>query len=607
MIGHVPENVLEDILSRIDIVEIISGSIPLKRAGRNFKANCPFHHEKTASFLVSPDRQIYHCFGCGESGNAFKFLMRYERLDFPEAIEVLAAKANVILPEAKDKDAKFESISSQLLKANEAALCFYENNLKTPACSAARNYLEKRQIKLETMRLFRLGAALKEWDGLIQYSRSKSLGISLLEKAGLVLSKESGGYYDRFRNRVIFPIFDIKSRPVGFGARFLPEESNVSVDAGLYKNAKAGAVKENSQPKYVNSPETPVYTKGKFLYGLNFAKDAIRDNDCAVIVEGYLDCIIPFQAGVNNIVASLGTALTVEQVRLLKRYTHNAVMVYDADNAGELATLRSLDLFIEEGMQVKVAALPAGYDPDLFVRKHGADAFKDKISNAKTLFDYKIGVLRTQFGSETIEARSAIASQVLVTIAKFSNAVLKSEYIKKLSEELEINEESLWQEVNKIKKAPVSLYAKEALEPKDTFINPAEKLLIKLMLEENEFINRIQKHLEPADFQNLTASRIVSVMFSLFGEGRRIDAAALSNKLGDDDIMNLICESSFMPDIIEQEKEKIVDDCIERLKKESLKLKQNYLHDMIKQAQHSGDEDKLNKLMHEFHLLIKKG
>lgn len=607
MIGHIPENVLEDILSRIDIVEIISGYIPLKRAGRNFKANCPFHHEKTPSFLVSPDRQIYHCFGCGESGNAFKFLMRYERLEFPEAIEVLAGKANVILPEDREKDANFESIASQLLKVNEAALYFYEKNIGESACAAAKNYLEKRGIKLETTRLFRLGASLEKWDGLIQYSRSKGIGISLLEKAGLVLSKESGGYYDRFRNRVIFPIFDIKSRPVGFGARFLPEEGKASVDLELYKNASVHASRENAQPKYVNSPETPVYTKGKFLYGLNFAKDAIRDNDCAVIVEGYLDCIIPFQAGVNNIVASLGTALTVEQVRLLKRYTHNAVMVYDADSAGQLAVLRSLDLFIEEGMQVKVAALPAGFDPDLFVRKRGVDAFRENIDNAKTLFDYKIGILRAQFGSETIEERSAVASQILTTISKFSNAVLKSEYIKKLSEELEIAEEALWQEINKIKSSPVSSYAKNNPPPKVTSINPVEKLLIKLMLEENEFINRIQKHLAPDDFKNLIASKIVAVMFSLFGEGRRIDAAALANKFGEDDIMNLICESSFMPDIVEQEREKIVDDCIERLKKESLKIKKNYLHDKIKQAQHLGDEDKLNKLMHEFHLLIKKG
>jgi DNA primase len=221
---------------------------------------------------------------------------------------------------------------------------------------------------------------LDKWDALINYLRAKNISLSLLEKAGLVLSKEGGGYYDRFRNRIIFPIFDVNSRTLGFGARVLPTVIQAKPDASI--------------AKYVNSPETPIYTKGRHLYGLNLAKEAIRENDFVAVVEGYLDFIMPYQEGFKNIVASLGTALTLEQARLLKRYTHNVVMVYDADDAGQIATLRTLDIFIEEDMEVRVVCLPQGFDPDSFVRKYGIESFKDKIKQAENLFDYKLKILK---------------------------------------------------------------------------------------------------------------------------------------------------------------------------------------------------------------------
>ena len=338
--GRIPENILDDILGRVNIVELISGYIPLKRAGRNFKANCPFHHEKTPSFMVSPDRQIYHCFGCGESGNAFKFLMLQERMAFPEAVEALAKKTGVILPEARKIDQGVSNLTAQLYRINELAAQFYQNKLDAPEGLSARDYLAKRGLDRDCIKAFNLGFAPEKWDGLLSYLRVKNITLAHLEKAGLVLAKDGGGYYDRFRNRIIFTIFDIKSRPIGFGARALPGQG----EAG----------KGGSLPKYINSPETPVYVKGRNLYGLNLSKDAIRESDTAVIVEGYLDFLMPFQQGLKNIVASLGTALTLEQVRLLKRYASKAVMIYDPDAAGELATLRSLDIFLEEEMEVRL-------------------------------------------------------------------------------------------------------------------------------------------------------------------------------------------------------------------------------------------------------------
>ncbi len=586
MTGLIPENILEDILSKIDIVEIISGYIPLKRTGRNFKAACPFHHEKTPSFMVSAERQIYHCFGCGESGNAFKFLMRYERMEFPEAVDVLAKKAGVVLPQVHNQDHAAANLITQFYKINELTAGFYENNLNTPQGQRAKDYLLKRGITLDTIKAFKLGYAPDRWDGLINYLRSKNISLSLLEKAGLVLVKESGGFYDRFGNRIIFPILDIKARVLGFGERVL----------------------DSSLPKYINSPETPVYTKGRNLYGLNLAKESIRDSDFVVVVEGYLDFIIPYQEGLKNIVASQGTALTYEQARLLKRYTNNVVMIYDADAAGEMATLRSLDIFVEEEMNVKVVTLPVGFDPDLFVRKNGIASFMEKIRSACNLFDYKLSVLKSRYNIKEIEGKASIASLMLETLNKFKNAVLKSEYIKKLAQILDINEEALLEEENKIKTLRPYVDFGSTSDKKVLNINPTEKLLIKLMLEETQLIQRIKDNLSPADFQDERACRIVSLLFELANEGKNIQSHFLINRLGQEDISQIVGESIFFPeDLTEQHKEEVVDDCIGRLKAQRLKLKKQNLHDQINTAQKSGDEKTLNRLMEEFQYLIKGG
>ncbi|MCX5669101.1 MAG: DNA primase [Candidatus Omnitrophica bacterium] len=585
MSGRIPENLLEDILGRVDLVEMISGYIPLKKAGSNFKANCPFHHEKTASFMVSPERQIYHCFGCGESGNAFKFLMRHERMEFPEAVEILAKKCGVSLPDQdKPELARAASLNSQLYKVNELAVNFYENNLHSG--SLALNYLINRGVKLGTIKEFHLGLATSGWDNLINFLRSKNVSLALLEQAGLVLPKESGGYYDRFRNRIIFPVFDLRSRMIGFGAR----------------------VMDNSLPKYINSPETPVYVKGKNLFGLNLSKDFIRDADSAVIVEGYLDFMIPYQEGLKNIVASQGTALTLEQIKLLKRYTHNVVMIYDGDTAGEIATLRSLDLLIDEGINVKVVPLPKGTDPDALVRSEGINTLKDKVKKAESFFDYKLDVLRSRYDIKDAHGKTKIASEMLLTINKFDNAILRGEYTKRLSEVMCIPEQYILEELGKLKPAdsrsagqPVSS-AKKQIQ-----INPAEKLLIKFMLEEKEMIEKIMQQLSPADFADTRTAKIVSVIQNLVLEGKNITPSVLMNYFSEDDASQLVCETMFMPALDDQGREKAVNDCITRIKIQRKKTQREHLHLQIKSAQSLGDEGKLNSLIQEFHNLIKKG
>ena len=584
MAGLIPENILDDILARVNIVEIISGCIPLKRAGRNFKACCPFHHEKTASFVVSPERQIYNCFGCGESGNAFKFLMRYERMDFPEAVETLARKVGVILPENDFKDNKNQGLVTELFRVNESAAQFYCTNLNSSQGSGPKDYLLKRGILPETINVLKIGFALDKWDSLINHLRGKGFSLDILEKAGLIVNRDTGGYYDRFRNRIVFPVFDIKGRVLGFGARVL----------------------DSSLPKYINSPETPVYTKGRNLYGLNLAKESIRENDFVGVVEGYMDFILPHQEGVKSIVASQGTALTVEQVRLLKRYTNNVIVIYDADSAGELATLRSLDIFVEEEVDVKVVSLPKGFDPDSFVRKNGIEGFRKEIENAVNLFDYKLAVLKSRYDIKEIANKAKVSSLMFETINKFKNAILRAEYLKKLSFELGVNEEALLEEAKKGNKDKFRTPPQINSKKKPLDISPTEKLLMSLMLEENSLINRIKENFDPQDFKDERISRIVSVMFKLIEQGKEVRPQSLVNHF-EDDISYLICESDFLPEGMSLEhKERMVDDCLKRLKDSRAKVKREKLHEEIKVAQQSGDETRLNKLIEEFHSLIKK-
>ncbi len=585
MSGFIDENILNDILTRVNIVEVISEYIPLKRAGRNYKAVCPFHHEKTASFVVSLDKQIYHCFGCGAGGNVFNFLMQYERLEFPEAVEILAKKSGVALPLKRNHDPKSAEQTSQLHKVNELAVLFYSANLHSSVGTKAREYLVKRGIRQETANLFKLGFARDNWDGLLSELRSKNFGLALIEKAGLIIPKDGGGYYDRFRNRIIFPIFDIRSTCLGFGAR----------------------VTDESLPKYINSPETALYKKGKNLYGFNLAKDPVRESDFVVVVEGYLDCVIPYQHGLHNIVASQGTALTPEQARLIKRYTHNVVMVYDGDLAGELATLRSLDIFIEEEMDVRIVAMPAGYDPDTYVRKLGIDALNKLIKDADNLFDYQLKVLKRKYDSRESEGKAKIAAVMLRTIKKLKDSILRDEYIKKLSGKLDLDESFVRDVYNNLKiESSIGDVVSESFS-RLTKTNPTEKLLMKLMLEETQMVNEIKKKIDPADFQDKMISRIVSTMFDLVTQGKNCSAHNLINYLGEENLSHIVCESTFMPDVPISEKEKIVDDCIMRLKKNSLQTRRKRLQEAIRLAEEEGNEEELNKLKLEFNCLIKQG
>lgn len=580
--------VINDILGKINIIEVIGERIPLKRAGRNFKALCPFHKEKTPSFLVSQDKQIYHCFGCSAGGNAINFLIEYDRLEFPEAVETLARRVGVTIPQ-KHKDARAESgLSTRIYRINEIAAQFYSGLLFSPSGAKARAYLSSRGVTAETAKVFRLGLSSDGWDGLIRHLREMGVGLADAEKAGLVTAREGGGFYDRFRGRLMFPITGVKGDVLGFGARVF--------DASL--------------PKYINSPETPVYTKGKVLYGFEQAKDAVRETDSIVIVEGNLDCIIPWQTGCKNIAASMGTALTPDQVRMLKRYTEHAVIVYDGDAAGQAASLRSLDVFIDESVDVRVVALPEGLDPDSFVRQKGIDAFKKLIVEAEDIIDYKLRVLTARHGTSQPQAKARIASELLATVKKFKNRVLVSEYVRRIADRIGCREEDLFAELTAIKNTGQDEHAFSRPETVDNRqpLNPTERLIIRLMLEETSLIERMRERVSPADFLDARTSRIVSLMFELASSGQKPTAGALLNQAGSD-ISPLLTESALEPscEIPENDREKILEECISRLINNRSIRERKLLQEEIRKAERGGDQDRLTLLTREFNSLLKRG
>jgi len=594
--GLIPEDIISQVIERSDIVQSVSSYVPLKKAGRNFKACCPFHNEKTPSFVVNPDKQIFHCFGCGVGGNVVSFVIKQENVEFPEAIRMLADKAGIFIPSHTDPDDKTRGLKQSIFNANNFAVDFFYDCLlksKTKDVTQARDYLKKRGVNLEIVKKFKFGFAYDNWDSLLLHLRKKNISIGMIEKAGLIVPKEKkNGFYDRFRNRIIFPIFDIKSRCVAFGARTLKE--------GL--------------AKYINSPETLVYTKGKHLYGLNAAKDAILSKDHVIVVEGYMDFIMPFQAGVENIVASLGTALTIDQIRLLRRFTRNVVMLFDTDQAGESAMIRSLDLLIEEGMNVKVASLSKGEDPDSFIRKFGVEKFEECISTAKSLFDYKIDSLLGKYDRKTIDGRTKIASEMLTTINKFDNAVTRSEYVKRLADILLVSQTALKTELKKVfdndtrnayKRRPVAV-AKVSPGKGKGKKRKAEYGILRTMLKDKDLIPETKQKISLSDLQDDSIREIIEKVYELYEGQNNFNASNLISCFSDENILQIISSLMAQDDDYEGDVEKVHRDCLNRIVDDSVKIHRKEILQQMREAQVAGDKKWLEDLTQEFNEVMKK-
>ncbi len=454
------DNKIEEIKSRVDIVELASEYLTLKKAGRNFIGLCPFHQEKTPSFTVNRDKQIFYCFGCGEGGNVITFLMKISDKTFPEAIKDLAEKTGVVLPpmlsgkEGRQKDSLKESIINLNLRAAQ----HFSRNLSSPAGKVAREYLQNRSISEETIKQFRLGFTPDNWRSLKDSIEGSGSSLKLAEQAGLIISGKEGSFYDRFRGRLIFPIENIFGEIVAFGGR----------------------VMEKGEPKYLNSPESPIYIKGKNLYGLNKTKEEIRKKGFALIVEGYFDLISMWNAGIGNVVATLGTVLTREHLELLRRYTIEVVALFDPDEAGRKALDRSLELFLSMRMRARALILPEGCDPDDYVKKHGKDKLDELIAQAPAISDYYIDNV---LGSgKTFEDKQEMIKTAMEFINKINDEIEKNLFIKRIAEKLGINQELLKKEIHKknVQLIPKGGRQKQTI---DTHIDPVEVHFIRLLLE----------------------------------------------------------------------------------------------------------------------------
>lgn len=419
----IPEHIIEKIKEQNDIVDVISESVRLKKTGKSYKGLCPFHGEKTPSFNVSSEKQFFKCFGCGEAGNVISFIMKYKNLSYIEAIKYLAERANITIEETNETS-KIRDNKEIFYTINKEVGRYFFNNLQNTK-NEGKSYFMRRGISEATIRKFGLGYARDGWNNLRDYLKSRGYNENMIEKAGVIIrSEKNRSYYDRFRNRVMFPVFDYKGRVIAFGGRVL----------------------DDSKPKYLNSPETPVFNKGNNLYGLNFA---IKDNNLRtlVIVEGYMDVISLHQYGITNVVASLGTALTVNQARLLKRYADKIIISYDADLAGQMATLRGLEILRANNFDVRVLTVPNGKDPDEFIRANGKDAFLKLMDNAIPLIDYRINKAKEGINFKKREDVIKYSKNVMEILADL-DSVEKDVYVKKISEETSIKEDALYELLN---------------------------------------------------------------------------------------------------------------------------------------------------------------
>lgn len=580
MPNFISEQIVEQISSKVDIMEVISKYIPLKRAGRNFKALCPFHHEKTPSFIVSPQKQIFHCFGCGSGGNVFNFIMKYEKIEFPEAVKMLADRVGVNLP--KTHFHKDTTELEELYEINSLACDFFHSNLlKTEEAKKAKNFLKERQIEDQTIAKFKLGFAPNASDSLFMHLSQKGVKKQLAETLGLVCLGKEGNCYDRFRNKLMFPITNHRNRIVGFGARAM----------------------DDSMPKYINSPESPVYIKGNLLYGLNVAGEHIRRLNQVILVEGYMDVLMLSQAGIGNAVSTSGTSLTLEQIKLFKRLTNNVVIAFDPDEAGMLASLRSLEILLEFEMDISVAELPRGFDPDDFVRKFGAEKFTYLINCAGDLFDFKLNFLLKKYDIKNLKDKLKVISEMLATISMVRNAVLKTNLIKRLSERVLEDEEALLAELKRIKSTP--MHQLENIQKRGIFTNvrQAERIILGIVLEDRGALSQLKGNLVIDDFQEPNVKRIMAFLFEM-DERLDSDVSTILSKFEEAKIRELICEVLIEVDRLSDKRKNLLD-CIKWIKQDSLKRALKEIQDKIRLAQEIKDEDLVLELVNKYNSLVK--
>ncbi|ERI90228.1 DNA primase [Clostridiales bacterium oral taxon 876 str. F0540] len=567
----ISEEIIQKVKDSNDIVDIISETVRLKRAGKYFTGLCPFHHEKTPSFTVTQDKQIYKCFGCGEGGNVITFIMKSRNMDFTESVKLLAERANIQIESENPKAVKEKEAAEKLYKINVEAARYFFANLKR--FRTAEDYFSNRGIKEGTIRHFGLGFAPDSWNGLMNFLKRKGYTELDMLNAGLIIKNQNNKFYDRFRNRVMFPVFDYKGKVIGFGGRVL----------------------DDSKPKYLNSPETNIFKKGINLYGLNFAIKNLKER-MIIIVEGYMDCISLHQYGITNVVASLGTALTVYQAKLLKKYVDKVIISYDADVAGQNATVRGLDILKNEGFDLRVLTVPKGKDPDEFIRVNGKEAFEKLIHEALPLIDYQLKKIKEGFNLKDSEELISYAKSASSIISNL-DSVTKDIYIKKISEETGVKEQAIYDLIrgeiqkNSDKDIVVNIEGdfgqKLYLEP---VYMKAERSILKLMHEKKEVYDYIINNFNINNIINESHKKIYSLIceyndYDVKERQKHVEARCTDIESVKEWINILEFELVYK----DNDYIAFVNDCIKELKKYRLEENKKNIIYRIKQCEKSGD------------------
>jgi DNA primase len=590
----IPTEKISEIQRALNISDVVSGYVPLKQTGNNLIGLCPFHHEKTPSFTVNVEKQIYKCFGCGEGGTIFNFLMKQESLTFPEAVKVLAEKANIRINDFNTR--KEHQGTGALYEANEQAVSFFsEMLLKTKEGKRTKDYLSNRLINDDSIKKFRLGYSPNRWDSIVNKAKDWNISTQTLTNAGLILKKQTGRSYDRFRNRLMFPIFDFQNRPVGFGARVL----------------------DNSLPKYLNSPETPVFNKSKALYGINLAKNAVIKKRKILLMEGYTDVIMAHQCGIDWSIAILGTALTREHVRLLRRYCDEAILVFDADTAGQKSSERNLDIFIEEDFDVRVVLLPENHDPYDFLVKKGAEKFLEQVEKAYDFFSFKIKLSESKWDMSSVSGKASAIDDILSTAIKIPNILKRELTIKRIAEEMSVEENDLRKHLKKDRPGKNQLYNKKTdtiNKPKSNADQTIEMTILGIMINRNDLIKKVLSDIGLGNFNNENLRNIAARIFEIDSQGKNVELNDIFPLLNTVEISGGLIDTILKQNPSEgcatveetQNSEKILNDCIRFIKKRKTKeeLKQTKKRMLVlgKSTESTQEADKLLTKFHKNHI-----
>lgn len=553
---YYPDELVEEVRMKNDIVDVVSGYVRLQKKGANHWGCCPFHNEKTPSFSVHGGKQMYHCFGCGAGGNVFTFVMNYENYTFPEAIKMLADRAGVNLPELEYDEAMKarESKRARLLEVNKEAAKYFYYQLRTPHGETGYNYLKRRALSEETMRKFGLGYSGKSGASLVQYLKQKGFEDELIKEAGLATYSEKYGMTSQFFNRVMYPISDVHGKVIGFGGRVMGD----------------------AEPKYLNSPETPVFDKRRNLYGLQFARTAKSGN--IILCEGYMDVIAMHQAGFTQAVASLGTAFTAEQANLLRRYTENVLLAYDSDGAGTKAALRAIGILKEAGLTGKVINMRPYKDPDEFMKAEGKEAFEERIRQAENSFFFEIRILSQNYDLKDPESKTKFHKEIAKKLCEFSVEVERENYIEAIAEKYNIGFENLRKLVNSY--AGQTGLAKPIERPKSGIqqkntpqenVKKSQRLLITWITDEPEVYAKIQRYITAEDFTEDLYRKVASRLFEDLSKGTYNPAAIISMFSDEEEQREAAALfNTNLPQLnTKQEKEKAFHDIVYAVKKNS--------------------------------------